>query len=93
MSAFEAKLQKNIKTMIDINYSYQSVVDISKEDSPTYGDQIAYIPIHTGNIDLSFFYKSMGIRFSNYANSSRYALNENIESESSHLGKPGSTST
>jgi hypothetical protein len=72
-------ISKNIKTMIDVNYSYQSAVDISEEGSPTYGDQIAYIPIHTGNIDLSFLYKSMGIRFSNYTNSSRYALNENIE--------------
>ena len=72
-------ISKNIKTKIDVNYSYQSAVDISEKSSPTYGDQIAYIPLHTGNVDLSVIYKSIGIRFSNYALSSRYALNENIE--------------
>ena len=36
------------------------------------------MPVHSGNIDLSIRYKDLGITISNYANSLRYALNENI---------------
>ena len=71
-------LAKALKLNLDLNYSLQNARDISDPDSPTYKDQIAYIPIHTGNIDISLKYKDLGLRFSNYTNSLRYALNENI---------------
>tara|TARA_B100001063_G_scaffold77503_1_gene71959 strand:- start:612 stop:1283 length:672 start_codon:yes stop_codon:yes gene_type:complete len=69
---------KYFKFDLDLNYSLQHARDISDPNSPSYKDQIAYIPVHTGNIDLSINYKNLGIRFSNYTNSLRYALNENI---------------
>ena len=69
---------KYLKFDLDLNYSLQHARDISDPNSPSYKDQIAYIPVHTGNIDLSINYKNLGIRFSNYTNSLRYALNENI---------------
>ena len=72
------KYDKRLRLSLDMNYSLQKARDISDPDSPTYNNQIAYIPIHTGNIDLSLNYNDLGLRFSNYTNSLRYALNENI---------------
>ena len=71
-------IYKYLKFDLDLNYSLQHARDISDPNSPSYEDQIAYIPVHSGNIDLSIKYKNLGIRFSNYTNSLRYALNENI---------------
>lgn len=62
----------------DVNYTFQRAVDHSDTESPTYGHQVAYTPIHTGNVDLSLLRKNTGIRVSGYALSYRYALNENI---------------
>lgn len=60
-----------------INYTFQSVIDVTDKTSPTYGNQIAYLPVHSGNWDISYHYKKHGIRSSIYANSLRYSLNEN----------------
>lgn len=62
------------------NYTFQRAIDHSEVGSPTYGHQVAYTPIHTSNIDLSLLRKNTGVRFSGYALSYRYALNENIPS-------------
>lgn len=61
----------------NLNYSFQRSVDVTDDTKPTYGHQIAYIPMHTGNADLSLEYKSFGGRISNYLISKRYSLNEN----------------
>lgn len=61
------------------NYTFQSAVDITDTGSPTFGDQIAYIPKHTANFDLSLKYKKIGIRGSSLSNSLRYSLNENVK--------------
>lgn len=69
---------KDLSFSLDLNYSNQNAIDISDPNSPTFKNQIAYMPVHSGNIDLSIRYKDLGITISNYANSLRYALNENI---------------
>lgn len=61
-----------------VNYTIQRSLDITKKGSPTHMDQIAYTPVHTGNIGLRLQYKNSGIRISNYLVSKRYVLNENI---------------
>ena len=71
-------INEHVKFDLDLNYSFQRAVDVSDPNSPTYKDQIAYIPIHTGNIDFSIKYRTFGMRLSNYTNSLRYSLNENI---------------
>lgn len=71
-------ITEHLKFDLDLNYSFQRAVDVSDPNSPTYKDQIAYIPIHTGNIDFSINYRTFGMRLSNYTNSLRYSLNENI---------------
>jgi outer membrane cobalamin receptor len=60
-----------------INYTFQSVIDVTDNTSPTYRHQVAYLPVHSGNWDISYHYKKHGIRSSIYANSLRYSLNEN----------------
>lgn len=62
-------------------YSFQSVLDYSSKTSPSYKQQIAYIPKHTGILDLNVeFYKKVSFNWSTTILSNRYALNENINS-------------
>lgn len=42
-----------------MNYSFQRSVDMTDENHPTFGHQIAYIPMHTGNFDVSLEYKKI----------------------------------
>lgn len=60
-----------------VNYSFQRSIDMTDPNHPTFGHQIAYIPMHTGNADLSLSYKKMGASVTNYLVSKRYSLNEN----------------
>ena len=72
-------LKINDKSFINsiVNYTLQSVIDVTDKTSPTYRHQVAYLPVHSGNWDISYHYKKHGIRSSIYANSLRYSLNEN----------------
>lgn len=71
-------ISKNWTAGSQLNFTFQSAKDITDQLSPTFGHQIAYIPKYSGNIDVSVKRKQIGIRISNYANSIRYSLNENI---------------
>ena len=77
---FTRKFHSDSKLIIDLNYSFQRAIDITNELSPTYGHQIAYVPIHTGNISLTEYFYDLGMRLSSYFISSRYVLNENVYS-------------
>jgi outer membrane cobalamin receptor len=74
-------LKINDKSFVNsiINYTFQSVIDVTDNTSPTYRHQVAYLPVHSGNWDISYHYKKHGIRSSIYANSLRYSLNENTQ--------------
>lgn len=61
-----------------LTYTFQRVQDRSDRNSPTYGDQLPYLPKHTGNADFTVTYKKTGINLSALLTSERYALNENI---------------
>lgn len=61
-----------------LTYTFQQVQDLSDRNSPTYGDQLPYLPKHTGNADFTVSYKQTGVNISALATSERYALNENI---------------
>ena len=71
-------LSQNWSTCVVLNYTFQQVSDITERDSPTYQHQIAYVPKHSGNVDLTVKRKNTGLRISNFASSLRYSLNENI---------------
>lgn len=66
------------KLSSDGNYSYQKTIDVTDKNSPTFRDQIAYIPLHTANLDVALFYQKTGIRISSNFVSERFALNENV---------------
>lgn len=72
------KINTNWRLDGTVNYTFQRALDYSDRNSPSYGHQLAYIPMHSGNLDLSIHFKNSGIRLSNYALSMRYVLNENI---------------
>jgi hypothetical protein len=78
MADINWELTKKWKIQTILNYTYQRTLDYTDEDSPTYKHQVAYIPVHTGNFDLSVYFKKTGLRISNYAVSKRYSLNENV---------------
>jgi outer membrane receptor protein involved in Fe transport len=63
---------------IQANYTYQKSIDVTPE-SLNYGDQIAYIPEHIANFDVSLDYRGYSMRIGNNYSSLRYALNENID--------------
>jgi outer membrane cobalamin receptor len=63
-----------------LNYTLQNALDQSSIHSPTYGHQIAYLPKHSYNADISVRRNTIGVRWSTFGNSLRYALNENIPS-------------
>ena len=77
-TGMEWKLSADWKAAMSASYSLQKALDITDRSAPTFRHQIAYIPLHTSNIDLSMNYRGAGIRFSNHLVSSRYCLNENI---------------
>lgn len=60
-----------------VNYQFQSVLDISDSESPTYLHQVAYVPNHTGSVDIGVKVKSVQVNISNYLVGFRYVLNEN----------------
>jgi len=60
-----------------LNYTFQDVQDISDRNSPTYGDQLPYLPKHSGNADLLVSFRKSGCSVSSFLTSERFALNEN----------------
>ncbi|PIE87351.1 MAG: hypothetical protein CSA03_00655 [Bacteroidetes bacterium] len=62
------------------NYSFQRSMNMTDPNHSSYRHQIAYIPMHTGNFDLSLSYKKLGLKTTNYLVSKRYSLNENTTS-------------
>ena len=74
------KSGQNWRYSLFFNYNFQKALDLTDKGSPTYNHQIAYIPIHTGNFDVSIYRKTTGVRISNYLVALRYSLNENIPS-------------
>lgn len=63
---------------LSANYSFQRSVDRTDEADPNYGFQIAYIPKHTANADMTVKRKNTGVRLSTSFIGERYSLNENI---------------
>jgi outer membrane receptor protein involved in Fe transport len=60
-----------------LNYTIQIATDITERSTPTFGHQIAYIPKHTFNADISVKRENTGFKWSTFGNSLRYSLNEN----------------
>ncbi len=78
-SSFELNYKFTDKWNINslFNYTLQLATDITDRNNPTFGHQIAYLPKHTFNADISLKRKNTGLRWSTFGNSLRYSLNEN----------------
>ena len=81
-STFELSYKFTDKWNINslFNYTLQLATDITDRNNPTFGHQIAYLPKHTFNADISLKWKNTGFRWSTFGNSLRYSLNENNSS-------------
>jgi len=64
-------------TDLDLNYTFQYSVDVSDKKSPTFLNQVAYIPRHTGNLVYNLKRKNTGFQVSTSIVSLRYSLTEN----------------
>ncbi len=80
MISLAYKWNEKWNTNLTTNYTFQHSVDVTNRENPTFGHQIAYVPKHVVNGDLTLNYKKFGVRFSSFYNSKRYSLNENIPS-------------
>lgn len=77
---YSKQYSERFSIMASANYSFLYFVDLTNKESAVYGDQIAYVPMHTGNVDLGAHYQNFGFRVSSYFVGTRYVLNENIPS-------------
>lgn len=73
------RLVNNQKIDFSCIYNFQIAKDKTEKGSPTFDHQIAYMPIHSGNIDLTYAFKNYSVRCGMLTNDYRYSLNENIE--------------
>lgn len=72
------KMSKSWSMQLTSSYAYQQSLDVSDPSSPSYRNQIAYVPEHLINADWTLNFKTIGLRFSTFTSSTRYTLNENI---------------
>lgn len=79
VSKFQYFASDKFKLGVDANYTLQKTLDVTKKTGTTYRHQVAYIPVHTANADVTVNYRKSGVRISNYFVSKRYSLNQNIE--------------
>jgi outer membrane cobalamin receptor len=63
---------------LNANYTYQNAIDVTKEGSPVYKQQIPYIPLETFSARSSLVYRDLAFGYSVLFNGFRYSLGENI---------------
>lgn len=61
------------------NYSYQQAKNRTNADSPYYGNQIAYIPLHSGSLALAWENPWLNLSLHGSGVSSRWANNQHYE--------------
>lgn len=61
-----------------VNYTYQKAQDFTNPKSSYYGDQIPYIPLHSGSLILGGSYKSWDFNYSFIYTGERYEASANI---------------
>lgn len=68
------------KTSLTVNYTFQRALDHTDETSPTFGHQLPYLPVHTGNARWLIERKQTGISIQTLVQSERFALAQNTNS-------------
>ncbi|MBP1839650.1 TonB-dependent receptor plug domain-containing protein [Formosa algae] len=76
-SSFKLSNQFNLTSKV--NYTYQEAIDVTP-DSNTYGDQIPYIPLHSGSATVMAMFKDFKFNYSFIYTGGRYSQKANINS-------------
>lgn len=63
---------------LETSYTYQQAQDKTNPESKTYGDQIAYTPVHSGALTASITNDIVDVSYNLLFAGSRYTLNHNI---------------
>ncbi len=66
------------KYTFSISQAFNSSIDITDPDSPTYRHQLPYTPVYTAGYSLGFDYKTIQTNVNILHSGARYTLNENI---------------
>lgn len=72
-------VQNTGEVSFGVVYNWLVCLDITNPESPSYLDQIAYMPEHSISADLGILLRDVRISVMNTILSHRYALNENID--------------
>lgn len=78
----EIPLSDEVNIFLSGNYSYQRAIDVTDPQAKNYKHQIPYTPRHSGNGSLSVENRIANISYFFTAAGQRYALPQNIESNS-----------
>ncbi len=68
------------KTSLNLNYTFQRALDHTEKSSPTFGHQLPYLPVHTGNARWMIERKQTGFSIQTLVQSERFALAQNTSS-------------
>jgi outer membrane cobalamin receptor len=71
-------INENWDLSLAANATYQKVVDITEENSPTYHHQLAYTPRFTGNVTGSLYFKKWSMHHTIFGLGERFSLSQNI---------------
>ncbi|AUC21150.1 hypothetical protein BTO15_03020 [Polaribacter sejongensis] len=72
-------LGEKFKYTTNLSYTYQESIDATA-DASNYGDQIPYIPVHSGSISAMIDYKKIEFNYSFIYTGERYSQKANISS-------------
>ncbi len=72
-------LGKKIHYRTNLSYTYQESIDVTKGTS-NYGDQIPYIPLHSGSLSAMLDYNKLEFNYSFIYTGERYSQKANINS-------------
>lgn len=61
-----------------VNYTWQKAVDVTSRAETYYGDQIPYIPLHSGSIVINASWRAFELNYSFIYTGERYDATENI---------------
>ncbi len=68
----------NVDGMLRLNYTYQKACDFTDRDDSYYGDQIPYIPLHSGSVAGRLSWRGWDLNYSFIYTGERYNAQENI---------------
>lgn len=78
-AALDQRLSNKHSLGLNVNYSLQKVENRTDKTSQSYGNQIAYTPVHSGSATISWTNPWVNLSFSSEGTSERYTTNEHSD--------------